>query len=168
MDAIEELCRRRDEVKKRWLGRILEEYRPETARVLTRTKDRFANPAGMLLEEGTGEFVDAVLDRLDMEAVPHQFDRLLQYRAIQGQKASQALRFLTVFRSVCRELVSSGDFSELDQRLDQAFLLAVDSYLAHREHLGEVRIAELKRSSETLLRRFRGSAGSLLEGEGRP
>ncbi len=168
MVVIDELCRRRDQVKRLWLERILDEYAPETARLFTRSRDRFSNPAGVLLEEGSGDFVDAVFDLSKMESVPARFGRLLQYRAIQGQKPSQALNFLTGLKSVCRQVAGSGDYSELDRKVDQAFLVAVDCYLAHRERLGEVRIAELKRSSESMLRRLQGGAEPSLEEEGMP
>ncbi|MEJ2080420.1 MAG: RsbRD N-terminal domain-containing protein [Acidobacteriota bacterium] len=168
MDIIDELCRRRDEVKKLWLERILNEYPPEAARSFARSKDAFANPAGVLIQQGSADFVDAVFDLEQMKAVPGQFDRLLQYRAIQEQKPSQALSFLPRLRWVCRQVAGSGDFSELDRRFDQAFLVAVDCYLAHRERLGEVRIAELKRMSQAMLRRFQGGGEPSFEEEGMP
>lgn len=168
MAVIDELCRKRDQVKRLWLERILDEYPPETARAFARSGDPFANPAGILIGQGSAEFVDAVFDLEQMESVPGRFDRLLQYLAIQEQKPSQALNFLTRLRGVCRQVAGSGDFSELDRRIDRAFLAAVDCFLAHRERLGEVRIAELKRTSQSLLRRLQGGGEPSFEEEGMP
>lgn len=168
MDVLDALLRKRDQIKKLWLERILEEFPLETARILSRSKDPFTNPAGVLLEVGSAELVDAILDQPHIDALPDTCHRLLKLRAIQEQKPSQALGFLTRLRPVCRRLAPTGDHSEMDRRIDAALLLAVDCYLAHREHLGEVRIAELKRSSQSMFRRFQGDLGNSFEEEGVP
>ena len=167
MNVMDELCRRRRQVQELWLKRVLSEYPPETARLLSASRDPFTNPAGRLLEEGAAQFVEAVFQDSGMQSVPVQFERLLQLRAVQGQPPSQALRFLLQLRPACRQVVADGDFAELDRRLDEAVLLALDCYLGHRERLAEVRIAELKRSCQSVLRRFRGDPELSLEGEER-
>ena len=169
------LRRRRAEIAERWFEDALSVYPPRTVDVWRRERDRFANPVGHALREGTRTLLDALLDVADPAAVRAGLGEVLKIRAIQEMAPGTAVAFVFRLKAVLRtELGATLDdaavrreLTELEARIDQAALAAFDLYVENRERLVELRIAELKRNIPWAVARAElATAGGLLPEEG--
>ncbi|MGD8319229.1 MAG: RsbRD N-terminal domain-containing protein [Gemmatimonadota bacterium] len=168
---LRELLRRRaDEIADRWLEDTLAAYPARTAAAWRRERDPFANPVGHGLREGTRALVDWLLNGADAESVRTALDRILQVRAVQEQTPGEAVSFVFRLKAVIRAELGEAledpslrrELVELESRVDSAGLAAFDLYVAHRERLFELRVAELKRSIPWMAGRVEAAAA---EGE---
>ena len=158
MSLWEVLHDKQDAVIARWLDSALATYSKDAVLLFGREKDKFANPVGHSLREGTRGIVEAFLDREDFAEA--DFERIRQYlreivriRAVQEFTASQAIGFVFHLKDAVRkELGKAADnpsFSrellELDRRIDRIALAAFDVYVECREQVYELRVNEAKR-----------------------
>lgn len=148
------LRKRRGEVARAWLHDTLSAYSDRAAAAWSRERDPFANPVGHSLRVGTGAFLDWLLDGDDAEAMRRGLDDILRIRAVQELAPGDALGFVFRLKAVIRSELGEAlgdeqvrrELVDLEARIDDAGLVAFELFLAHRERLHELRIAELKRT----------------------
>jgi hypothetical protein len=159
--VLELLAKRKGVIAGKWLDRIIASYPADTAGFLKRKGDRFANPVGTTLAQGTTEIVDALLDGQDLDRIRGALEPIVKIRAVQDFSPSSALRFVFQLKDVVRDALGSaagdpagaGELQRLDQYIDRVALLAFDIYSRCREQVAEVRVSEVKRSVGHVLRR---------------
>ena len=145
---------RRAEIAERWFEDALSAYPSRTVDVWRRERDRFANPVGHALREGTRAVLDALLDERGTDAVRDGLAEILKIRAVQQMPPATAVAFVFRLKSVIRTELGPAldhvqafeELLELDAGIDQAALAAFDLYVTYRERLAELRIGELKRN----------------------
>ena len=154
MPMLRELLReRRDEVARVWLEDTLSSYPARAALAWSRESDPFANPVGHSLRVGTVAVLDWLLSG-EVDAVRQGLDDVLRIRAIQELSPKDAVRFVFRLKAVMRAELGEAlrdatvrqELVEMETRIDELGLLAFELFVAHRERLYELRVAELKRS----------------------
>lgn len=169
------LKRRRTEVAERWFEDALSAYPSRTVDAWRRERDRFANPVGHALREGTRAVLDALLDGAGPEAVRAGLAEIVKIRAIQEMTPGKAVAFVFRLKPVIRAELGRAlddddgllELAELEAGVDQAALAAFDLYVEYRERLVELRMAELKRNIPWAVARAElAAAGSQLPEEG--
>ncbi len=170
----EVLRRRAEAIEQRWSEEALRVYSPEAFRVFDRQRDRFANPVGHSLRAGIRDAFRALLEDAGTEALRAALDGIVSIRAVQELSASEAVGFVFALKRIVREEIgdavadpgAAGEMAALDAGIDRAALTAFDLYVAHRQRLYEVRVAELKRSIPWIVGRATDAASrDLGEGE---
>jgi hypothetical protein len=164
MPLRELLMDRRSAVCLRWLEAVLADYGPETAVRWRRERDPFANPIGNALATGLPELFEAVLgvDGASARAA-NALEEIVRIRSVQQLAPSRAIGFVFMLRDAIRQEVGAelsggahaATLGELDGRIQNLALLAVDVYARCREQIFRVRQEELKRSVASILRRWR-------------
>jgi hypothetical protein len=143
-------------ILKRWREAIVGSYAPEAGRLLRDVKDRFANPVGYAIERRTEELFDEVAGAMDEGRLDEALDELLRIRSVQEFTPSQAVGFIFELKRAIREALGEGApagvDSEVEKRIDRLALMAFDVYSRCREEIHDVRLREVKRSSEFALR----------------
>jgi len=151
---LEDLLRlRKDAVVERWVGDVIGAYPAAAAAVLTRRKDRFANPVGHSLRTGLGGIFAALLDGQDMETVQGHLREIIRIRALQELTAPQAVGFVFGLKDAIRAEIgpANGDpdlwsqLADLERRIDEIALAAFDVFVECREKVCELRVNEVKR-----------------------
>jgi hypothetical protein len=172
---LELLRRRRVELAERWFEEALAAYPPRTVDVWRRERDRFANPVGHALREGTRAVLDTLLDGGGPAAVRAGLVEILRIRAVQEMPPATAVAFVFRLKAVVRAEASGllqhaavrPELAELERAIDEVALAAFDLYVENRERLVELRIAELKRNIPWAVARAELAAvGSALPQEG--
>lgn len=172
---LELLRRRRAALAERWFEEALAAYPPRTVDVWRRERDRFANPVGHALREGTRAILDALLDGGGPVAVRTGLAEILRIRAVQEMPPGTAVAFVFRLKAVVRAeasgmLQSAGvrpELAELERAIDEVVLVAFDLYVENRERIAELRIGELKRNIPWAVARAELAAvGSTLPEEG--
>ncbi len=156
------LSARKAAVLQRWLDLILESYPPETARFLQRDADRFVNPVGHTLSEGTAAILEEMLHGADPGRLNDHLDRIVRIRAVQQLSPSQAVAFVFQLKQAIREVLGeewrptplAGELLEFETALDRLALQAFDLYTRCREKIYELRVGEARRQSEVVLERL--------------
>jgi len=144
-----------------WRDRILETYPAKSAELFKKGKDPFANPLGHTVSTETRRIVDALVQGADPSELGEPLEQIVKIRSIQDFSPSRAVAFAFELEDVIRnelatEIADDRIRAELQRfaaGLRSLGLLAVDLYVASRERLYEVRVNELKRSINTLVRR---------------
>lgn len=148
------LRKRRDEVARAWVEDALNAYSTRAVAAWSRERDPFANPVGHSLRVGTGALLDWLLDGDETEAMRRGLDDILRIRAVQELAPRDALGFVFRLKAVLRAELGEAlgdaevrrELVDLEARIDEVGLAAFELFLAHRERLYELRIAELKRT----------------------
>jgi hypothetical protein len=157
----------------RWLERAMASYSPEAGEAWGRERDRFANPVGHALREGTRRVLEALLGDAEPEAVKRGLDTMVRMRAVQSLSPIEAVGFVLELKEVVRAEVHDpvpGDalpipLPELDRRIDRAALIAFELYVRYREEVLELRIKELKRNIPWAATRAAGGGSGESSGE---
>jgi hypothetical protein len=134
----------------RWIDRVLATYAPESKRIFKRFDDQFANPVGYHVAQRLKDFYRAFCEEEDPAAGAAALEQLIRIRAVQDFTPAQAVSFIFELKPiVAEEYCKAGSFEPeiwlgFAQRVDTVALMVFDMYLANRERLYQVRIAELK------------------------
>ena len=147
-------------VLSRWNRLIIETYLEDTSRFLKDEKDRFVNPVGHAISEGTKVIFDELLHGMDPEKLACSLDELIRIRTVQEFSPSQAVGFVFLLKQAVREelaskTTSNGYYAELldfEARIDKLILLAFDVHMKCREKVCEIRMNEVASQRDMALR----------------
>nr|MDA8163470.1 RsbRD N-terminal domain-containing protein [Desulfobacteraceae bacterium] len=134
----------------RWIDRVLATYAPESKRIFKRAEDQFANPVGFHVAQRLRDFFRIFCEEEDPAAGAAALEQLIRIRAVQDFTPAEAVSFIFELKGiVAEEYRKVGGFDPevwlgFAQRVDTVALMIFDMYLANRERLYQVRIAELK------------------------
>ncbi len=173
---------RRAEIFEKWHAMLVDSYPKETGRFLRREKDAFANPVGARFETALEKVLYGFIDDKSQDSWKDSLDEILRVRAVQDFSPSDALRFIMGLKDVLRmtaaksgKNVSPEELRAFEDRVDRMLLAAFDIYSRCRQDLYEIRVKEISRQVERLLRMARlmvddpetvhNQAGSEEEGE---
>lgn len=156
------LLARKKSLHQSWFDILAGTYPPETARMLKKETNQFANPVGHTFFSALGEILDEFLGGNDAEKIFPLLDRIIRIRAVQEFPPSTALSFVFLLKRIVREQlaaeigeakISPEELADLDERVDGLILAAMDVYSKCRDTLYEVRIREIKDRTQRLLQR---------------
>jgi hypothetical protein len=150
----------RGEILDKWHALLIESYPKETGRFLRREKDAFANPAGARFGTALEKVLSGFINDECPESWKDALDEILRVRAVQDFSPSEALKFVAGLKDILRmtveksdEAVSDQDIRSFENRVDRMLLAAFDVYSRCRQDLYEIRVKEVSRQVERLLRR---------------
>ncbi len=155
------LSENRSGVLERWLHLILEAYPAEVSKSFAKGKDRFTDPIGYTLAQTLEALYEGLLRGIGMEQLAADVDRILQSRSVQDFSPSQAVAIVPLIKNAIREemknkgvdvLLMIDDWFDLDSRIDQLSLLAFDCYSKHRDRINEIRVNEIKKERDRILK----------------
>lgn len=144
---------RKDAIVGRWFDEALAAYPADGGAFFKRQKDRFANPVGHTVREGTRALFDALLEGADVQAVQGTLEDMLKVRAVQQFPASTAVGFVLRLKDVIRTELGetrrgpalADELERFEARIDELALVAFDVFVACREDLARIRIKEMQR-----------------------
>ncbi len=164
---------RRDAIVGRWSDEVLAAYPADGGAFFKRQKDRFANPVGHTVREGTRALFDALLDGADEAAVRQPLEDMLKVRAVQQFPASTAVGFVLRLKGAVRAELGEDrrrtlalELDGFEEQIDRLALVAFDVFVECREQLARVRIGEMQRKVSWIvgqLNRRNGDPGSRIE-----
>ncbi len=160
MDIKDFLAQKREVVLKRWLELILDTYPADAANFLRLEKDRFKNPVGHVLTQGTGILYDALLDEKDPDDIKKALDDIIRVLAVQDLMPSQAIAFVFQLKQAIREEAGQAicgqdlfdALSHYEVKIDTIALCAFDVYARCREEVHSVRSSEIKTERDMAIR----------------
>jgi hypothetical protein len=144
------LIRKKNNVVKKWLDRVLETYPVEAQRVFRQQNDPFSNPVGSTIFRSLEGLYDELPGPADYGKVRSLLDGVVRIRAIQDFSPSQAVIFLPLLKGILKEEIGEevrqsrlhDDWLELESRIDEFLLLAFDIYMDCREKVLQLKAAE--------------------------
>ena len=152
----------KDAIVQRWLDDVLATYPGDSASAFRKQKDRFANPVGHSLREGTRGIFAALLNGMDAEEIRKHLREIIKIRAVQQFSASEAVCF--VFRlkhavraelgKAARDPRFSVELAEVEGQIDRIALWAFDVFVQCREQVCELRVNEVKRRVSWILEKM--------------
>ena len=154
LDSI--LSENRSTLIKKWQEAIIQTYPQETQKFLKREKSQFANPVGLIITKDVEILFDELVKGEDTEKIFSSLDKIIRIRAVQDFKPSHAVGFVLQLKSILRETLGEGTFSELhlfEDRIDAAALLAFDVYSQCRQQIYDIRVKEVRNEYGRLLER---------------
>ncbi|MGD9610756.1 MAG: RsbRD N-terminal domain-containing protein [Desulfovibrionaceae bacterium] len=161
---MEFLATHKEAVLDQWLALVLETYAPETATLWKKKKDPFANPVRRKLESGMRGVVEGLLAAQgapDVAVFGPYLDEMVRVRAVQDFTPSQAVSFIYLLKKVMREtlwphVAEHGLLVELlalESAIDVLALFCLDIYCQCRESIYQLRVSQVKRQYDRLLKR---------------
>ncbi|UJX41805.1 RsbRD N-terminal domain-containing protein [Desulfovibrio sp. JY] len=153
------------DVLDRWFDLILGTYAENTAVLWKKQKDPFANPVRHKFEIGMRGILLALAacgeNMPDVAVFTPMLDEIVRVRAVQDFTPSQATAFIYLLKKAIREAlwpqITEHDlFVELlalESSIDVLALFAFDIYCQCREKIVELRINQIKKQYDRLLKR---------------
>jgi hypothetical protein len=138
---------------------LVDSYPKETGRFLRREKDAFANPVGARFATALEKVLYGLIDNKSQESWKDNLDEILRVRAVQDFLPSDALKFIMGLKDILRSTaakseknVSPEDLRVFEDRVDRMLFAAFDIYSRCRQDIYEIRVKEISRQVERLLR----------------
>jgi len=155
------LSEKRSILIKKWRDALIESYPEDTRRFLRREKDSFSNPVGHIISKEIEALYDELVGGRDMEKMSCSLDNIIRVRAVQDFKPSTAVAFVLQLKPLVREQLEglasrnsiSVEIRDFEKRIDDMALVAFDVYSKCRQKIFELRVKEVKRQVERLLKR---------------
>jgi len=155
----------RAEILDKWQTLLMDTYPEETKRFLKREKDAFANPVGARFDVALEKLLQAFIEGANPASWESGLDEILRVRAVQDFPPSQAVGFIAGLKGVLRAAAEKWgegtmpvEIRTFEERVDLMVLAAFDIYSRCRQELYEIRVKEVTRQVERLLRRAGVSA----------
>jgi hypothetical protein len=145
---------RKQQIAERWLERVLSTYPAETAVFLVTEKDPFRNPVGHTMRRALATLAEEVTGTMNQTRVIKALDAIMQIRAVQDTSASTAIEFLFHVKPALADFDAGLSPDQIDGRIDEMVLLAIDSYMKYRERVFSAKANEARRRVFVLERRF--------------
>ena len=160
---------REDTMVELWLDRVLAAYPAEGGALLRRPTDRFANPIGHSVRQGTRAlFRSLAAGDPITPALAAPLSEMLRIRAVQQIAPSTAVGFVLELKSIVRARLAAdggtdvdpGELRAFEDRVDHLALVAFDVYVSLREELAQLRVSEMRRHVGWIVDRLNGVAAS--------
>lgn len=159
-----------------WFDLILGTYSENTAVLWKKKDDPFANPVRHKFETGMRGIVTSLAacgGSPDPEVFAPLLDEIVRVRAVQDFTPSQATAFIYLLKKAVREalwdkVTEHGLFAELlalESAIDVLALLSFDIYCQCREAISELRISQIRKQYDRLLKRANLVCDFSAEGE---
>ena len=148
-----------------WFDLVLGTYAENTAVLWKKQKDPFANPVRHRFETGMRGIILALAacgDKMpDVAVFAPMLDEIVRVRAVQDFTPSQATAFVYLLKKAVREtlwpqIAEHGLYAELlalESAIDVLALFSFDIYCQCREKIAELRIGQIKKQYDRLLKR---------------
>ena len=152
---------KRSVILERWFDAIIETYPTDATGFLKKQKDRFNNPVGHTISQGTESILDVLIGGRELaEDLPFLND-MIKVRAIQDFTPSKAMIFIFLLKKVVREVLEKeirqnqiyDALYRFESKVDDLALFAFNIYVKCREQICELKTDELKRMTYTLLKK---------------
>lgn len=161
MELAKLLAEKRQEIVREWIRKTMEAYPAESLAVLSRNKDRFANPLSYTISENIDLLFSEFLAGINPDTMAPIIDKIIRIRAVQDMAPSRAISFIFDLKGVIRavlkkelaEAVDARELSIIEQRVDQLVLFAFDIYVSCREKLYQIQANENRNQTHMLIRR---------------
>ena len=156
------LSDKKPDILDRWCILVRETYPAQTATMLGKVEDRFANPVEHFIRDMTGSALDHLLGEADLESVREGIDRLIRIRTVQDFTPSQAAGVMFLVKRIVREDYGTiirergleWELLEWESEVDRVALLAFEVYTVCLSTLYEIRVREIRNRSAVLFKRF--------------
>jgi hypothetical protein len=147
-------------ILERWLDLILETYPADTAIIMRKEKDRFANPVGSTISREIEVLFKKLCEEGQDEKCQASLDSILKIRSVQDFSPSKAVGFIFLLKRAIREILKNEIYKEpfinewlrLQSRIDDLALQAFDLYMNCREKICEIRINQARAEKEMAFR----------------
>ncbi|MEW6743548.1 MAG: RsbRD N-terminal domain-containing protein [Planctomycetota bacterium] len=151
-------------ILERWRERVLATYPEASAPRWQRGQDRFRDPVGHTIQQGTEGVVAALVANASREELVKRLEDIVRLRAVQDFTPSQAVAFVFSLKGAVRETLSgipespslAQELQQLEARIDEIALAAFDLYMGCREKIMEIRVNETRNRFYKLLERAGG------------
>jgi hypothetical protein len=147
-------------ILKRWFDLILETYPADTATLMRKEKDRFANPVGSTISREIEVLFKKLCEGDRDEKCQASLDSILKIRSVQDFSPSKAVGFIfllkraigeTLKNEICKEPFID-EWLRLQSRIDDLALQAFDIYMDCREKICGIRIDQARAEKEMAFR----------------
>lgn len=148
-------------ILERWFDAIIETYPTDATGFLKNKQDRFTNPVGHAISQGTAGILEVLVGEKELtEDLPFLND-IIKVRAIQDFTPSKAINFVFLLKKVVRETLEKeirqnqiyDALLRFESKIDDLALFAFNIYVKCREQIYELKTDELKRMTYTLLKK---------------
>jgi hypothetical protein len=152
---------KRGVILEKWLHLILATYPGDTSGVMEREKDPFVNPVGHTIKKEIEALYEGLLQGKEPDQLSGPLEKILQIRSVQDFSPSRAVVIVPLLKKALKEEMersgpensqSMEELFDFEFKIDQLTLLAFDIYMRYRERIYEIRISEIKKERDRILR----------------
>jgi hypothetical protein len=134
------LRQRKKAILHHWRNRVLDGYGADSAGVLGKSPDRFANPLAFAFNEA-GEAIFRIIMN-DPEADGGALDYAVKIRAVQEPDPAKAVAFIYLFRDAALEELDRDlpecESIEFRNNMERIALTALETFFRHRGRIVEI------------------------------
>jgi len=150
------LLQNQSAILKRWFDLILETYPANTAALMRKEKNRFANPVGVTISREIGVLYKGLLEDMNSERFSASLDSILKIRSVQDFAPSKAVGFIFPLKKAIAETLKSeiqeetirDQWMKFQSKIDELALCAFDIYMDCREKICEIRVKKAQAERE--------------------
>ncbi len=161
MNLEKTLAQHKAAILQAWFDQVVETYPSDTAKMLKRRKDPFANPVGSTTRKGLEGLLEELTGRMEPQNIISHLDPIIRIRSVQSFSASQATGFVFLLKAVIRrrlqdkapQCLHGEAMTALEDRIDRMALAAFDIFMQCREKIYALKAEDQRRQTAAALRR---------------
>ena len=143
-------------ILKNWFDLILESYPEDTASLMRKERNQFANPVGSTISREIEVLFKNLCEGGRPEKCEVSLDSILKIRSVQDFSPSKAVGFIFLLKRAIGETVRDEIFKEstmdewlkFQEGIDDLALQAFDIYMDCREKVCEIRVNQARAEKE--------------------
>jgi hypothetical protein len=152
-------------VLERWCNLVFDTYPADGARFFKQEKDKFANPVGSTILEGTAAIYAELTGGKNVNILTNSLDSIIRIRAVQDFSPSGALAFIPLIKRAIREELDAEikknalfeELSKFESGIDDLMLLGTDIFVICREQISEIRYKEVSAQRDMAVKFLAGT-----------
>lgn len=156
MTLREALHNNRYKIVDKWVEYTLATY--QASDFFVKEKDSFANPVGGTIRDSLKKVFSLLSKEADAEQFKEPLSRIMHLRSVQEFSPSQAVAPLNAVKHITRDILAAdketkplvAELYDFEFSVDLAVLAAFDLYVACREKIYKIRVAEIRSGKELL------------------
>lgn len=156
MTLREALHNNRYKIVDKWVEYTLATY--QASDFFVKEKDSFANPVGGTIRDSLKKVFSLLSKEADSEQFKKPLSRIMHLRSVQEFSPSQAVAPLNAVKHITRDILAAdketkplvAELYDFEFNVDLAVLAAFDLYVACREKIYKIRVAEIRSGKELL------------------
>jgi hypothetical protein len=152
-------------ILERWRNLVFATYPGDGAIFFKGETDKFANPVGATISEGTEAILNGLAGGKNINSLAGSLDSIIRVRAVQDFSPSGVLAFIPLLKKAIREELGAAikrdslfdELLKLESGIDDLMLLGIDVFSKCREQIHEIRLKQLAAERDSVMKFMAGA-----------
>ena len=157
MDIIDSIRENKVKILDAWFRAVIDTYPQEAGKYFLEHSRQFTNPVGYTIREALEKIFNGIFCGIPSD-LNEGIDEIIRLRAVQDFSPSDSVSFILQLKKILLQNVPGigqvDDFTLINDKIDDALLLAFDVFMNSRERILEIKATEVRNRTARMIDRL--------------